>query len=492
MTDNNIKDHEKKKKRGQRHLTPLEIITIVEAHERGQKVTSLATQFGVTRQTIYNAINAAKDSQVSKEGSKDETTLNRRRRTTRIPEETWTELINLKKKYPTWGVAYLRTRWIKMGKPPLARSTIYKILKNAGLMKPIEKETTGYSRFEMIHPGQLYQMDIQGKLYLKGIGWVHGFAIIDDYSRFVPAMKYYPDMRMSNAILTLDHAIRTYGIPEAIYLDNGSQFKSRGERLNNFELFCKAYNVRIITSTPYRPQGKGKIERLFGTVENQFIAEVKGKIEDEPSYTLNQLNKDLERYLNEHYHTRIHGGTHERPVDRFGKGSLLTADPPIDAQKYLERTESRKVNKFQEISYQGYKIQVDLVIGSKVTVVDMLETIRIEYKNTLIREINKVDLKKTVRIKKQDGAFNTSTSSEDTSAGNNPKTWNTHKPDSEGYYHRKIAANGVIRVNTLFYYIDHKRAGQEVLIQMSDITLRVYTPKKVLIATLDRRMGKNY
>ncbi|TXT65960.1 MAG: hypothetical protein BAJALOKI1v1_350003 [Promethearchaeota archaeon] len=406
MTDKDKKEREQKKKRGHRHLTPLEIITIAEAFKRGEKVSSLATQFGVSRQTIYNAIKAVKEARVSKEGSTTKITSNKRKRTTKIPEEIRTELVKLKKKYPSWGVEYLRKRWIEMGKRPLAKSMMYKILKNAGLMKPIEKGTTGYSRFEMIKPWQLYQMDIRGKLYLKGIGWVHGFAIIDDYSRFVPAMRYYLEMRMSNAILTLDRAIREYGIPEAIYLDNGSQFKSRGERLNNFELFCKAYNIRIITSTPYRPQGKGKIERFFGTVENQFIAEVKAKIEEEPGYTLLQLNKDLESYINEQYHPRIHGGTRERPVDRFGKGSLRTAEPPVVVQQFLERTESRKVNKFQEVSYQGYKIQEDLDIGSKVTVVDMLETIRIEYKNNVIRKIHKRDLKKTVRIKKQYGAFN--------------------------------------------------------------------------------------
>ena len=73
-----------------------------------------------------------------------------------------------------------------------------------------------------------------------------------------------------------------------------------------------------------------------------------------------------------------------------------------------------------------------------------------------------------------------------------PRSWTSHKPDPEGYYHRKISKSGVIRLNTLFYYIDHKRVGQEVLIQKSDMTLHIYTPKKVLIATLDRRMGKKY
>ena len=492
MTDKNKKDHDRRKRKVHRHLIPLEIITIGEAFERGKKVISLATQFGVSRQTIYNAIKSEKEAYIKKTSSTNETISKKRKRLTRIPNETRTELINLKRKYPSWGVEYLRTRWIQMGKKPLAKSTIYKILKDAGVMRPVEKDSTGYSRFEMIHPGQLYQMDIQGKIYLKGIGWVHGFAIIDDYSRFVPAMTYFPDMKMSNGILTLNHAIRTYGIPEAIYLDNGSQFKSRGERLNNFELFCKAYNIEIITSTPYRPQGKGKIERLFETVENQFIAEAKEKIEDEPGYTLNQLNKDLAEYFNEQYHPRVHGGTQKSPVDRFSSGTLRIADPPIDVQQFLERTESRKVNKFQEISFRGYKIQVDLAPGSKVSVVEMIETIRIEYKESLIREINKIDLKKTMRINRQDGAFKSIETPEDRDTTRRFKSWNSHKPDPEGYYHRKISKNGVIRINTLFYYIDVKRAGQEVLVQVSDNTLRIYTSEKALIATLDRRLGKKY
>lgn len=166
-------------------------------------------------------------------------------------------------------------------------------------------------------------MDIQGKIYLTGIiGWVHGFTLIDDFSRFIPAMVYYLDMRLSNGILTLDSAIRHYGIPEAVYVDNGSQFKSRGERLNNFELFCQAYGIQVIYSTPYRPQGKGKIERFFDIVEKQFIAEVKEKLLECPGYSLTQLNQDLTRYLKDQYQGRVHGGTHETPADRFGRSRI--------------------------------------------------------------------------------------------------------------------------------------------------------------------------
>lgn len=490
------------KKKSHRHLTPLEVITIAEAFDRGEKAATLAKKFNVCRQTIYNAIQIVREKRIS---SPDENSMqilpSKRTRMTRIDPVICQQLIELKRKYPSWGVAYLRERWIQMGNAPIAKSTIYKIFKSTDLLPVKGPSSDRYERFEMMRPGQLYQMDIQGKIYLAGIGWVHGFAILDDFSRFAPAMIYYTDMRLSNGILTLNEAILQYGIPEAIYVDNGSQFKSRGERMNNFELFCQAYGIKVIYSTPYRPQGKGKIERFFDTVEKQFIAEIQQKILECPGYSLNQLNKDLVAYLADQYHDRIHGGTHEKPMERFGQGTLRPPDPPIDVQRFLERSETRVVNKFREISYQGYKIQVDLLPRSKVIVVDMLETLRIEYQKRVIREFNKNQLTKLEKIKRQNGAVKTCTSNEIKEPfenlnhasilleGSNRKS---HTPDGEGYYHRKVSRVGNFKLNKQTYYFDPSRAGQELLIQVAENVLRIYDLKKVLLSTLDRRRGKRY
>jgi len=500
MTKNERK--EKQKKRGHRHLTPLEVITIAEAVQRGEKVATLAKQFGVSRQTIYNAVQTVRERRIQPtENNQLQSIPSKRKRNTRIAPEVCQQLIELKRKYPTWGVEYLRNRWIQMGNAPIAKSTIYKIFKNTDLLPIKGQDSARYQRFEMMRPGQLYQMDIQGKIYLTGIGWVHGFAVLDDFSRFIPAMIYYPDMRLSNAILTLNAAILQYGIPDAIYVDNGSQFKSRGERMNNFELFCQAYGIKVIVSTPYRPQGKGKIERFYGTVENQFIAEIKSKIEECPGYSLIQLNHDLTSYLTTQYHSRIHGGTHEKPLDRFGQGTLRSPDPPVDVQRFLERTETRIVNKFREISYQGYKIQVDLLPRSKVVVVDMLETVSIEYQERVIREINKNQLTKVERINRQDGAFQSSSSKKSSESVDDSKNTEKpcerhrrrqHKPDEEGYYHRKISRVGNFKINNLTYYFDQNRERQEILIRITENVLYIYDLKKVLLGTLDKRIGKKY
>ncbi len=489
----------KQRKKGHRHLTPLEVITIAEAHNREEKVAALAKQFNVCRQTIYNAIQTVREGRIrSSNDNLAQTVQCKRKRMTRIEPEVCQQLIELKRKYPTWGVAYLRDRWIQMGNAPIAKSTIYKIFKSTDLLPATSQASDRYERFEMMSPGQLYQMDIQGKMYLTGIGWVHGFAILDDFSRFIPKMLYYPDMRLSNGILTLNAAILQHSIPEAIYVDNGSQFKSRGERMNNFELFCQAYGIKVIYSTPYRPQGKGKIERFFDTVEKQFIAEIKQKIQECQGYSLKQLNQDLAEYLATQYHVRIHGGTHEKPIDRFGQGTMRPPDPPLDVQRFLERTETRIVNKFREISYQGYKIQVDLLPRSKVVVVDMLETIRIEYQKRVIREINKNQLTKVEKVKRQNGAFQSSASNqvdkpvEDRAENSSLSKRKSHGPDAEGYYHRKISRVGNFKLNKLTYYFDPSKAGQEILIQITENVLHVYDLKKVLLGTMDKRVGKRY
>lgn len=489
---------EPQKKRNHRHLTPLEVITIAEAFQRGEKVAILAGKFQVCRQTIYNAIQTVKERRIHP--SDDElahAVPSKRKRTMRIAPEICQQLIELKRKYPSWGVEYLRQRWIHMGNAPIAKSTIYKLFKNSDLLPAKGQDSARYKRFEMMAPGQLYQMDIQGEFYLTGIGWVYGFAVLDDFSRFVPAMHYYTDARLTNGILTLNAAILRHGIPEAIYVDNGSQFRSRGERMNNFELFCQAYGIKVINSTPYRPQGKGKIERFYETIEKQLIAEVKQKIQECPGYSLSQLNQEVAEYLAAQYHSRIHGGTHEKPVDRFGQGTLRSPDPPLDVQQFLERTETRTVNKFREISYHGYKIQVDLLPRSKVIVVDMLQSLRIEYQERVIREINKTQLTKEETIKRQNGAFqgssrNKKAENSDNLASPTLSGRKPHKPDEEGYYCRKISRVGNFKINNLTYYFDQNRAGQEILIQISENLLRLYDLNKVLLGTLDKRKGKKY
>jgi transposase InsO family protein len=483
------------------HLSPLEIQAIVDARARGAKVSSLAEQYGVCRQTIYNAIRAVKETTDAATGEHVSNVPPRtRQRAKRITPDVEQGIADMKRKYPTWGVEYLRNQWIKAGHPTLSRGSISRILRDAGLNTKhlVEKEI--YQRFEMTKPGQLWQMDIQGKIFLPGIGWVHGFSVLDDFSRFCPAFRYFLDEKLSNGILTLDEAIAKYGVPEAVYVDNGSQFKSHGERLNNFELFCAAYEIKVITSTPYRPEGKGKIERIHETVENQFIAWVRAELKDDPNYSLARLNRDLNAYLHDDYHAHIHGTTHETPANRFAQGHLRVPNPSVDASKYLERTISRRVNKFGEISFNGYKIQVGLSPRTRVTVVETIETIRVEHGSGVTREVYKRDLSKDLPMKRQNGVLDrenkqSTTNNETKVLHREPRRKrerHAHGPDENGYFHRRINSGGNVKVQGISYYVGQGYAGKNVLIKVVGNQLHVLDEDHHDITNINAARGRKY
>ena len=52
-----------------------------------------------------------------------------------------------------------------------------------------------------------------------------------------------------------------------LYVDNGSAFRSR-----QLALVCAKLGIALIHAKPYKPQGKGKMERWFRTVRMQYLA----------------------------------------------------------------------------------------------------------------------------------------------------------------------------------------------------------------------------
>ncbi len=87
----------------------------------------------------------------------------------------------------------------------------------------------------------------------------------------------------------LQNALLKRGLPGKLYVDNGAAFRSRRLAYTTASL-----NIALIHARPYKPQGKGKIERWFKTVRSSFLPDFKsGGIED--------INDALERWINDKY-----------------------------------------------------------------------------------------------------------------------------------------------------------------------------------------------
>lgn len=134
----------------------------------------------------------------------------------------------------------------------------------------LEGRHRAYGRFEARAVGDLWIADAWDGPALGELGGRHAqlFSILDDRSRLVCHGAFYPDVSELSFQACLRAAISPRGIPRVLYVDHGSAFSS-----GQLKLICARLGVRITHSAPYRPQGRGKKERWYRTVAEQFAVE---------------------------------------------------------------------------------------------------------------------------------------------------------------------------------------------------------------------------
>ena len=107
------------------------------------------------------------------------------------------------------------------------------------------------------------------------------------------------------ALDSFKHYIKQYGVPQSIYLDRHTTYRSTGkptveqqlrgqEPLSEFARAAKELGVRLIFAGS--PQAKGRVERSFGTLQDRLIKEMRLA----GIRTRNEANLFLETYFPKH------------------------------------------------------------------------------------------------------------------------------------------------------------------------------------------------
>jgi transposase InsO family protein len=207
--------------------------------------------------------------------------------------------------------------------PPglLRRSTLHRALKARGLSKrkltiPDRKDL---DRFEADYANNLWQADMLQGPWLpdpKRPGKMRRsylYAFIDDASRLLLDGRFSFKGDLPALELVLKRALQRYGKPSRVYYDNAMVFKAK-----HMQILCAELGIhRPIHTTPYRPEGHGKIEAFNRFCINNFIAEVKvSKIR-----TLDQLNEAFLAWVHEEYNHRKHSELGMSPKKRWLRDS---------------------------------------------------------------------------------------------------------------------------------------------------------------------------
>lgn len=153
------------------------------------------------------------------------------------------------------------------------------------------------------HLGEMVQMDGSHHDWLEGRGpKLVLMGYIDDATSRVYA-RFYEYEGTKPAMESLRRYIRKHGIPASIYLDKHATYRTNKaytykdwpfrdkEELTQFARACRQLGIELIYADS--PQAKGRVERVFGTLQDRLVKEMRL----EAVKTLKEANEFLRRYL---------------------------------------------------------------------------------------------------------------------------------------------------------------------------------------------------
>ncbi len=239
-------------------------------------------------------------------------------------------------------------------------SSVYRFIKNEKLdeaaTEPVDRR-----RFEAEYPNEIWQCDVMHGPHVKidgsgGNRKSYLCAILDDHSRLIVHAQFYINETLGALKDCLRLAVAKRGIPQKFYVDNGACY-----RADNLEQILALLGIGLTHSKPYTPQGRGKIERWFGTVRQSFIPLYANR-----TLTLNEINERLDSWVDE-YNATVHSMTGMTPYDRFKNNLSCVRPAPDNLISYFRNAEFRRVKKDRTVFLDCHVFEVAVgLIDKKV------------------------------------------------------------------------------------------------------------------------------
>ena len=182
----------------------------------------------------------------------------------------------------------LKTGWgprLLAGATGFAHSTVWKVLKRAGISRPPRSAREPANRYEWPCPGDLLHMDVSEYVRFRrpghrrtgdrrsqdnvpdGVDHVH--AIVDDHTRLAYA-EIHPDARAETAAGFLERALSFYGAhgisAKRLMTDNAWAYTRGGV----FRRLLGTCELKHLTTKPHRPRTNGKVERFHQTMAGEW------------------------------------------------------------------------------------------------------------------------------------------------------------------------------------------------------------------------------
>ena len=325
---------------------------------------------GCKRQTLYRYLNRATEKGV--ESIIDKRHSNNFKLTPRQEKD----LVNIKEQgrwrsarkaieltnINTVGIRQIQKLWVKYG---LNQENIERL-------KPL-------TRFVAKYPNELWQADIQGKMWLPHLGTAYLILVIDDHSRFILGGKWFSNQTQMNVFRVWYHCLFVWGLPKKMLQDKGSQYKANarytqtGEYAQStYQFYAKVLGIELIFA--HKAQTKGKVERFFRFIQRDFVRE------NMDVRSFEELNKRFFDWQIKYHQTFKHSGigmNGRTPAQVYQPSTIRR--PKQELQELLTITIRRLVYRDSTISLFGKRYKVpNEFITTRIWARIKGETVRIE------------------------------------------------------------------------------------------------------------------
>ena len=192
----------------------------------------------------------------------------------------------------------------------IAPNTFRRVVKQYELLKPdLECAHKVRLAFAKAHANDMWQADTLYGPYVQVSGspvQTRLIAFLDDASRVCCHAQFFLAENVDTLIESLRAAFYKRGVPHALYVDNGSIYSSK-----EIVQICARVGC-LLQHTPVRDgAAKGKVERFFRTVRDQFLAR------SLDLSSLDNLNRQFTLWAEEQYNAQPHSVLGMSPLDRF-------------------------------------------------------------------------------------------------------------------------------------------------------------------------------
>ena len=173
---------------------------------------------------------------------------------------------------------------------------------------------------------------------------------IDDKSRMITGFDFFFNDNAINMQTVLKKAVKKYGIPKKLFVDNGGPYSNK-----QLSLICASLGIILINAKPYSPESKAKIERSFRTIKDGWM-----RCTDWNDFkSLEDAKNSLNNFLYNNYINKKHSSTNQTPNERWhNEYKLVRYKDEENVDKMFLHRINRKVRKDMTIKIENTYYEV--------------------------------------------------------------------------------------------------------------------------------------